>query len=282
MSPLKEPQVVLITGCSSGIGHALANELLSRGCIVYAASRRVEAMETLKNKGAHLLALDVANKESCEAAVQSVLTEQGRMDILINNAGTGGTGPLLEFDVDAAAKVFETNTLAPLRMAQLVSRSMVKRRAGLIVNIGSVVGEIPTAWSGIYNASKAALHSLTRTLEMEVAGFGVHVMLVAAGGVKSGFGEQQTRSFAPVENSLYASNLDTILWRATAGQTTAIPAEEFARRLADKILVKPSSKLASYVSFGGRALQMAILRWLPWWIVRRTLMRVGNCYKIGK
>jgi len=239
-------------------------------------------MQGLKAAGARLLQLDVNDKDSCDKAIQQVIDESGRIDVLINNAGAGGLGALLEFDVDQANEVFKTNTLAPLRLSQLVARkSMVPRRSGLIVNIGSVVGEIPTAWAGIYSASKAALHSLSRVLEMELAGFGVQIMLVAAGGVKSGFGNAQLNSYAPASDSVYASVKDRILARGNQGQKTSIPNTVFAKRLADQILRSPARR-PSYFSTGGLARLIAFFRWMPWFITRRVLMRFGGCELVGR
>ncbi|GJN88368.1 hypothetical protein Rhopal_001334-T1 [Rhodotorula paludigena] len=197
-------KVALVTGASAGgIGHALCEELEKRGCTVYASARRLAALDSL-SPSIHKLELDVLSLDSCKSAVQRVLDEQGRIDVLVNNAGVGGTGAVLDADVESeqgAHATFEANVWAPLRLSQLVAPDMAKRRSGLIINVGSIVGNVPTPWTGIYNASKAALHSLTETLRMEVKGLGINVMLVAPGAITSQFGKKQTVSIRLPEDS---------------------------------------------------------------------------------
>lgn len=198
------------TASTSNISYALCQEFSRKNCIVYATARRLAAIESLP-QSVHKVALDVLDVESCRAAVDQVIAEQGKIDVLVNNAGAGGTGAVLDADVesDEGAKAtvrlllaesrsvnfcraderstkllraqFETNVWAPIRLCKLVVPHMIEKRSGLVINIGSIVGNVATPWSGIYSASKSALHSLTETLRMEVKGFGVKVMLVAPG-----------------------------------------------------------------------------------------------------
>lgn len=120
---------------------ALAEAFASRGCIVYASARRVETLETLA-ASIHRLPLDVTIADDCRNAVSKIIAEQGRIDVLVNNAGAGGAGPLIEFDVDEAQRVFEVNLFAPMRLTNLVAPHMIQKRSGTVVNIGSIVGNV--------------------------------------------------------------------------------------------------------------------------------------------
>ncbi|BGP14078.1 NADPH-dependent 1-acyl dihydroxyacetone phosphate reductase [Rhodosporidiobolus nylandii] len=217
-------KVVLVTGSSEGgIGYALCEEYAARGCIVYASARRLASLGSLPD---HVLRLelDVLSLDSCQAAVERIISEQGRIDVLVNNAGSGGTGALLDADVEGeegAHRTFETNFWAPLRLSKLVVPHMVDCRSGLIINIGSIVGNVPTPWAGIYAASKAALHSATETLRMEVKGFGISVLLVAPGAITSQFGRKQLESFQMPDYSLYKHVAEKIAERATMSQSSA-------------------------------------------------------------
>jgi len=182
------PGPVLITGCSSGIGRATAQSLIQGGYQVYATARRPETLKDLHEAGAKTLALDVTDEDSMAAAVKSVEQEHGQVGTLINNAGYGAYGPVEEVSIADARREFETNVFGLGRMCQLVLPGMRQAGRGRIVNIGSMGGRITFPAGGWYHASKYAVEALSDALRLEVAGFGIQVVLVEPGAIRTEFG----------------------------------------------------------------------------------------------
>jgi NADP-dependent 3-hydroxy acid dehydrogenase YdfG len=180
---------VLITGCSSGIGHATAELLQARGYEVYATARRAEAIADLAQRGCHTLALDVTAEESMSAAVTEVNKSAGGIDVLINNAGYSQSGAVESVSLDDVRAQFETNVFGLLRMCQLVLPGMRERGQGKIVNIGSMGGRLTFPGGGVYHATKYALEAISDAMRFEVRGFGVDVILIEPGLITTGFGE---------------------------------------------------------------------------------------------
>ncbi|KAI0310761.1 NAD-binding protein [Amylostereum chailletii] len=272
-----QKKVVLITGCSEGgIGFQLAEQFAARGCVVYASARAVERMAAL-SAPIHRLALDVTRAESVEAAVAAVVRAEGRIDVLVNNAGLSRVGPLVEVPQEQVAEIFETNVFGVLRLTRAVFPHMAARKAGLIVNVGSVVGEIPTPWSGIYAASKAALHSLTATLAMESTPFGLSVMLVAPGAVRTHIAASSTAAFALAPSSLYARFLDNILDRAMQSTSRAggLSADALARKVVARAL--GGARPPFFSMWGPPAGLWRLLVWLPrTWVMYVLWWRFGQ------
>ncbi|KEI37707.1 uncharacterized protein L969DRAFT_96226 [Mixia osmundae IAM 14324] len=271
-------KVVLVTGSSEGgIGNACCISFHNAGCKVYASARRLESLASLPDS-IEKIQLDVLDKEACQKAIEHIISKEGRIDVLVNNAGAGATGALLDFDLDQAESVYKANVFAPMRLCQLVAPHMVKQREGLIINICSIVGIIGTPWAGWYSSSKAALISLSDVLRMEVQGFGIKVMTVCPGAVRSGFGDKQAASLKTPDGSLYANVNKFIQERAQMGQQGAMPNAEFANKLvASALKTSPSA----YFLAGGRAFQFQLMSFLPRWFVWRTLMKRMGCYKVG-
>jgi short-subunit dehydrogenase len=251
--------VVLITGCSSGIGKALSEEFHRRGLTVVATARRVESLEELRTKGIRTEKLDVTDEREAERVVQSVLQNEGHIDILVNNAGYGLFGPTVELPDDELAKQFETNVFAPLRLIRLVATSMKSRGHGLIINIGSISGFVTTPFAGAYCASKAALHSLSDALRMELSPFGIRVMTVQPGGIQSEFGNNSGQSAERVMKSAswYDAMRGSILNRAKESQRGATGAAEFARALVRCAL---KSDPPPIVRIGNRSFSLPLLK----------------------
>ncbi|WP_116200189.1 oxidoreductase [Amycolatopsis circi] len=191
------PNVCLITGASAGIGRATALELLKAGHVVYGAARRVSKMEELRDAGGHPLAMDARSEADLDRAVRTVLDEQGRIDVLINNAGTVLHGAAEDVPLDAARDQFQVNVFAPARLVQLVLPAMRAQGSGRIVNVSSIGGEISLPLGAWYYASKHALEAYSDTLRMEVRPFGIEVVVVVVvvqpGIIKTEF-EDQTAS----------------------------------------------------------------------------------------
>lgn len=171
-------KVVLITGGSSGIGKSIGEFLNDKGFIVYGTSRNPEnvAQSTFP-----LLALDVRNVDSIQNAVQQVIEKEGRIDVLINNAGVGITGPIEEIPTDEMRNNFETNFFGPIEVMKAVLPKMRVQKSGLIINITSIAGYMGLPYRGIYSASKGALEIVTEALRMETKQFGVEITNIAPG-----------------------------------------------------------------------------------------------------
>ncbi|OBZ78692.1 NADPH-dependent 1-acyldihydroxyacetone phosphate reductase [Grifola frondosa] len=159
------PKVVLITGCSKGgIGFSLCEEFASQGCKVYATARKLESMEGFAHENIEQLKLDVTSDEDVHEVISTVIEREGRIDVVVNNAGAACMGPLIDISMDDIRRTYETNTFSIIRMAKAIIPYMAARKSGTIVNIGSVVGETPTPWSGVYASTKSAWSSSVRAL----------------------------------------------------------------------------------------------------------------------
>ena len=178
---------VLISGCSSGIGAATAETLVRAGHTVYATARRTETLAGLEALGCHALALDVTSEDSMIAAVKAVEADHGKVGTLINNAGYGEYGPIEEADLDRVRTMFETNVFGLARLTQLVLPAMRRSRSGRIVNIGSMGGRITFPVGGFYHASKYAVEAISDALRVEVKPFGIDVILVEPGLIRTNF-----------------------------------------------------------------------------------------------
>jgi NAD(P)-dependent dehydrogenase (short-subunit alcohol dehydrogenase family) len=171
-------KVVLITGGSSGIGKSIGDFLHAKGFVVYGTSRNPEM---ILGSVFPLITLDVRNKESIQKAVSEILSKSGRIDIVINNAGVGITGPIEEIPTEEIQNNFETNLFGPIEVMKAVLPPMRSQKSGLIINITSIAGYMGLPYRGIYSASKGALELITEALRMEVKSFGIHVTNVAPG-----------------------------------------------------------------------------------------------------
>jgi NAD(P)-dependent dehydrogenase (short-subunit alcohol dehydrogenase family) len=183
------PRAILITGCSSGIGRATALRLVAHGHTVYASARRPESIADLEDYGCQLLALDVTDEESMRAAVEAVEAEQGAVGALVNNAGYSQSGAVESVPLDEVRRQFETNVFGLVRMCQLVLPGMRLRHFGRIINISSMGGTLTFPGGGIYHATKYAVEAISDALRFEVKGFGVDVVVVQPGTIRTGFAD---------------------------------------------------------------------------------------------
>jgi len=197
--------VVLVTGGSSGIGLATVRRLAAAGDRVFSASRSPAAV--MLPEEVSYLSLDLADPESCEAAVRSVADSAGRLDVLVNNAGTGSVAPLEETGDTEAHRIFEVNVFGPMRLVRAALPVMrAQGGGGRIVNVTSVNDIAPAPFNGWYSASKAALASLSTVLGAELYGSGIFVTVIAPGFFRSAMAEQLP-SFPVAEDSRYATAL---------------------------------------------------------------------------
>ncbi|STX50897.1 oxidoreductase with NAD(P)-binding Rossmann-fold domain [Legionella busanensis] len=183
-----QPQVILITGCSSGIGYDAALALAKRGHRVIASCRKTEDLQNLLAQGLEAVLLDVNDSASIKQAFQEVLTKtEGRLDVLINNAGYGQGGALEDISREALRLQFETNVFGLLDITRLAIPIMRKQGYGRIINISSILGLVSMRFRGAYNASKYAVEGLSDTLRLELAPSGIKVITIEPGPIKSKF-----------------------------------------------------------------------------------------------
>ena len=171
-------KVILITGGSSGIGKAIGEYLTAKGFVVYGTSRDKSKYPHSKFK---LLTLDVTNNEHIISCVKQVVEKEGRLDVLVNNAGVGITGPLEEIPEKEIHKHFRTNFYGPINMIKAVLPIMRKQKIGLIINITSIAGYVGSPFRSVYSAGKAALDMISETLNMETKEFNIKVVSLAPG-----------------------------------------------------------------------------------------------------
>lgn len=265
-------QVVLITGCSTGIGRALAQDCIRRGHRVVVTARRVEAVADMDGSNVLLLALDVNDPASVQRAVAQTLDRFGRIDVLVNNAGLNAIGPTPEVPLAALRNVFETNVLGLVSMSQAVFPHMARAGRGRMINIGSVMGLLTTPFAGSYCASKAAVHAISESLRMEAAPFGVDVVVVQPGGVQSEIannGAQFVERFRQPD-SLFRSFAAGIERRAHASQNSPMATDAFARYVLDRAL---ANKPPRVIRAGRGAVVLPALSLVPA-RVREPLMRL--------
>ncbi|MBA2347841.1 MAG: SDR family NAD(P)-dependent oxidoreductase [Solirubrobacterales bacterium] len=184
---MSEPLVVLITGCSTGIGRATAERLARGGHTVYATARKLEAIADLEAAGCRTLALDVTDEASMQAAVDTVVAEQGAVGALVNNAGYSQSGAVETVAPEDLRRQFETNVFGLVRMCQLVLPSMRGAGRGRIVNISSMGANFTFPGGGVYHSTKYAVEALSDALRFEVKGFGVEVTVIQPGLIRTEF-----------------------------------------------------------------------------------------------
>jgi NAD(P)-dependent dehydrogenase (short-subunit alcohol dehydrogenase family) len=173
---MSKSKVVIVTGVSSGIGRAAAEQFARRGCQVFGTVRSIKTATPLP--GVELVEMDVRDEVSVQRGIQSVIDRTERIDVLVNNAGTTLIGAVEETATTEAASLFDTNVFSILRTAQAVLPHMRAQRGGRIVNVSSVLGFLPAPYMGLYSASKHAVEGLTESLDHEVRQFGIRVTLV--------------------------------------------------------------------------------------------------------
>jgi len=182
-------KAVLVTGCSSGIGRATAERLATLGWTVYATARTPETLGALESAGCRTLALDVTGEASMRAAVRAVEEAEGAVGVLVNNAGYSQSGAIESVPMERVRAQFETNVFGLVSMTQLVLPKMREQRWGKIVNLSSMGGRFTFPGGGFYHATKYAVEAISDALRFEVRGFGIDVVIVEPGLIRTSFGE---------------------------------------------------------------------------------------------
>jgi short-subunit dehydrogenase len=251
--------IALITGCSSGIGRALADTFKTAGYDVWATARKPEDVQTLKLAGFTAVQLDVNDAEALQRLADDLGLQAG-IDVLINNAGYGAMGPLLDGGVEAMQRQFETNVFSIVGVTKAFF-PLLRRSQGLVVNIGSVSGVLVTPFAGAYCASKAAVHALSDALRLELAPFSIGVMEVQPGAIATSFANNASHEAERLieENSPWWPLREGIRARARASQNNPTPASDVARDLL-KAVQQPNPPRLLRLGNGCRVLPL--MSWL--------------------
>lgn len=265
-------KVVLITGGSSGIGKSIGEFLHAKGFVVYGTSRNPEKVS---NSVFPLVALDVRNADSIKTAVNKVIETSGRLDIVINNAGVGITGPLEEIPIEEIKNNFETNFFGPIEVMKAVLPQMRKQKSGLIINITSIAAYMGLPYRSVYSASKGALELITEALRMEVKQFGIEITNVAPGDFATNIASG--RYHAPVlKDSAYEKAYGNTL----AAMNEHVDAGSNPNEMAEavfKIIQKDKPKVHYKVGVFMQKFSIVLKRALPDKVYEKILM---NHYKL--
>lgn len=229
------PQVILITGASSGIGHACALGLASHGHRVYGTSRRADFRADQFN----VIRMDVTDDASVRSGVEEVVGREGRLDVLVNNAGIGIAGAIENSSIEETTLQFNTNFFGALRVCRAALPAMRERRHGLILNVSSLAGRIPLPFQGIYSASKFALEGMSEALAMEVAPFGIHVVLLQPGSFRTSFTLNRLVVNEARHNGAYQATFRSALTAIEAEERNGA-SPELVARLVERIVIDPS------------------------------------------
>lgn len=229
-------QVILVTGASSGLGEEMAAHLVRAGYTVYGTSRRIEGLE----KPFHTLNMDVTDADSISTAVARILEREGRLDVLVNNAGLGIAGPVEELQLADVQRVLDTNVVGILRTCQAVLPQLRRQGSGKIINISSIGSEMGLPYRGLYSASKAAVDRLTEALRTELAPYGVQACVVQPGGVRTDINKNRIRVDLP-QDSPYRASFEHTYRLIDESVQNGLPPEAFGK-LVESIIRAPRLK----------------------------------------
>ena len=249
-------KVALVTGASSGIGAATAKQLLEDGYVVYGAARRMGRMAELGELGVRLLAMDLTDDESMQAGVGQIVEECERVDVLVNNAGYGSYGSLEDTPIDEGRRQMEVNVIGLARVTQLVLPHMREARSGKIVNVSSIGGKLGEPLGAWYHASKYAVEGLSDSLRLELADFGVDVIVIQPGMIMTEWPEIAAENMLKVSGeTAYADMARTRAKVMVYDPEQASPPEVVARTISQAVRARrpktryPTGRYASLLMF---------------------------------
>ncbi|MCW5890635.1 MAG: SDR family NAD(P)-dependent oxidoreductase [bacterium] len=262
------PTTVLITGCSTGIGRATAERLAGKGFTVWASARRPEQLADLAAHGCRTVALDVCDEASMRAALATIEAQDGPVGALVNNAGYGQEGAFETTPMAEIRRQFETNVFGLVRLTQLVLPGMRRRGAGRIVNLSSMGGTLTLPGGAYYHATKHALEALSDALRFEVAGFGIQVVVVQPGPIRTAFGDTAIDAIraAAADGGPYTGFHESLAkairdaYDGPMGKLALGP--EAVAAVIEKALTAPRPRTRYTVTAAAR-MMMALRRWLP-------------------
>jgi NAD(P)-dependent dehydrogenase (short-subunit alcohol dehydrogenase family) len=258
-------RVVLVTGASSGIGACCAAFLAKSGYRVYGGSRGA-----VTAPGVEALTLDVTDDASAAQAIEIILTREGRLDVLVNNAGFGIAGAIEDTSIDEAREQFEVNFFGVSRMCRAALPSMREKKAGYIVNIGSIGGLIAIPFQGFYSASKFALEGLSEALRLEVRPFGIHVVLIEPGDHRTSFTQNRCSTRGSAEGSPYRDRFERAIARMATDEQGG-PSPEAIARLLQKVLNNPHPRLRYTVGPVAQRAAVWLKRSMPYAVIEKIM-----------
>ena len=261
-------KAVLITGCSTGIGRATAEQLARSGWTAYATARRLDAIQDLATKGCRILALDVCDEGSMRAAVDAVERAEGAVGVLVNNAGYGQEGAFEATPMAEIRRQFETNVFGLIRLTQMVLPGMRRQGWGKIVNLSSMGGKLTFPGGAFYHATKHAVEALSDALRFEVGGFGIDVIVVEPGPIRTQFGDTAIGSIQgqAADDPAYAAFNTQVAakireaYEGPMGRLASGP--EAVAQVIEKALAK-SRPATRYPVTAAARIMMGLRRWLP-------------------
>jgi NAD(P)-dependent dehydrogenase (short-subunit alcohol dehydrogenase family) len=273
-------KAVLITGCSTGIGRATALRLAAAGHPVYATARRPETLTDLETAGCNVLACDGTDEASMRAAVEAVEKSAGAVGALVNNAGYGSEGPVEEVPMEEVRRQFETNVFGLARMCQLVLPGMRRQGFGRIVNISSMGGRMTLPGGGFYHATKYAVEAISDALRFEVRGFGVDVVVIEPGAIKTEFGNTAIDKIdaSAASDSPYAKFREVLKDQIRGfyeGPMAMLAADADAVAKTIEKAITARRPRTRYVITAGAHMMIGMRRWLPdrgWDAAMRTML----------
>lgn len=253
-------KVVLITGASSGIGKACAEYLARRGYRVYGTSRRASPEVGLVPAGFTLIRMDVRDDESVAQGIRLIMEREGRLDVVVNNAGITMVGPIEDFTLDEAKSLFETNFWGALRVCKVVLPVMREQHSGHIINISSIAGRASAAYQGIYSAGKFALEGLSEALRTEVRHFGIQVALIEPGDVPT---SQPYNRIRTLRTQAYAPYYHNAMQVYETDEKNGYPPEKIGPLL-ERIIRNPNPRLRYTCGMFIQTLGAALKNWVPY------------------
>ena len=251
---MSNKKVILVTGASSGMGKLSAQDLIKAGHIVYCVARSVDKMKDLEQIGGHVMKMDVTNEADIEEVVKQVIAEQGRIDVLWNNAGYGLYGPVEDLSMEKVQQQFEVNVYGVARLTKKVLPYMREKCNGLIINTSSMGGKIYTPLGAWYHASKHAIEGFSDCLRMEVKEFGIKVVMLEPGMINTGFNAAVRDNFSfESQNSPYKRLVNGYI-KAMENNPAPGSKPEVISRTVLKIINARNPKTRYLVGRGGKLL----------------------------
>lgn len=265
MSNMTQNRVALVTGASSGIGRACAELLAARGYRVYGASRHPDPAAPFAS-----LCMDVRDEGSVDSAVAHIVARESRLDIVVNNAGIAIAGAIEDTSPEEARDQFEVNFFGVLRVCRAALPILRNQRSGTIVNIGSIAGLIAVPFQGLYSASRFALEGLSESLRLEVAPFGIRVVLIEPGDHRTALTENRRRTDASWTNPAYRDRCGLSIARMAAGERRGKAPEAVARLLC-RVLDRKRPRLRYTVGPAPQRAAIWLKRLLPYAAVEKAV-----------